>query len=116
MSDHRSLPLTDISEDEKLFQDTVRSFADEKIRPLVSKMDQEAKMPRDLIDACFELGLMGIELPENYGGAGSTFFMYCACDGRRAPAFIVSTRCRRFGCTGPLMMPALWPPLVRQNV
>ena len=75
MSDHRSLPLTDLSEDEKLFQDTVKSFADEKIRPLVSKMDNEAKMPRDLIDACFELGLMGIELPENFGGAGSTFFM-----------------------------------------
>ena len=75
MSDHRSLPLTDLSEDEKLFQDTVKSFADEKIRPLVSRMDNEAKMPRDLIDACFELGLMGIELPENFGGAGSTFFM-----------------------------------------
>ena len=75
MADHRSLPLTDLSEDEKLFKETVRSFADEKIRPLVSTMDQEAKMPRDLIDACFELGLMGIELPESYGGAASTFFM-----------------------------------------
>ena len=75
MADHRSLPLTDLSEDEKLFQETVRSFADEKIRPLVSKMDQDAKMPRDLIDLCFELGLMGIELPESFGGAASTFFM-----------------------------------------
>ncbi len=75
MADYRSLPLTDLSEDEKLFQETVASFADERIRPLVSKMDQEAKMPRDLIDACFELGLMGIEIPENFGGAGSTFFM-----------------------------------------
>ena len=75
MSEHRSLPLTDLSEDEKLFQDTVRSFADEKIRPLVSKMDHDAKMPRDLIDACFELGLMGIEIPDSFGGAGSTFFM-----------------------------------------
>ena len=75
MADHRSLPLTDLSEDEKLFQETVKSFADEKIRPLVSKMDAEAKMPRDLIDACFELGLMGIEIPESFGGAGSTFFM-----------------------------------------
>jgi alkylation response protein AidB-like acyl-CoA dehydrogenase len=75
MADHRSLPLTDLSEDEKIFQDTVRAFADERIRPLVSKMDQEAKMPRDLVDACFDLGLMGIEIPENYGGAGSTFFM-----------------------------------------
>ncbi|MBP6702978.1 MAG: acyl-CoA dehydrogenase [Vicinamibacteria bacterium] len=75
MADHRSLPLTDLSEDEKLFQETVKSFADEKIRPLVSKMDAEAKMPRDLIDACFELGLMGIEIPESFGGAASTFFM-----------------------------------------
>jgi short/branched chain acyl-CoA dehydrogenase len=75
MSDQRSLPLTNLSEDEKLFQETVKSFADEKIRPLVSKMDQEAKMPRDLIDACFELGLMGIEIPDRFGGAGSTFFM-----------------------------------------
>jgi alkylation response protein AidB-like acyl-CoA dehydrogenase len=75
MAEHRSLPLTDLSEDEKLFQDTVRSFADEKIRPHVSKMDHDAKMPREIIDACFELGLMGIELPENYGGSASTFFM-----------------------------------------
>ena len=75
MADQRSLPLTDISEDEKLFKDTVRSFADEKIRPLVSQMDHDAKMPRDLIDACFDLGLMGIEIPENYGGSASTFFM-----------------------------------------
>jgi len=75
MADHRSLPLTDLSEDEKLFRDTVRSFAHEEIRPLVSQMDHDAKMPRDLIDACFELGLMGIEIPESFGGAGSTFFM-----------------------------------------
>jgi short/branched chain acyl-CoA dehydrogenase len=75
MADHRSLPLTDLSEDEKLFQETVRSFADEKIRPLVSQMDRDQAMPRDLIDACFELGLMGIEIPETFGGAASTFFM-----------------------------------------
>jgi len=75
MADHRSLPLTDLSEEEKLFRDTVRSFAHEEIRPLVSQMDHDAKMPRDLIDACFELGLMGIEIPESFGGAGSTFFM-----------------------------------------
>jgi alkylation response protein AidB-like acyl-CoA dehydrogenase len=75
MADNRSLPLTDLSEDEKLFQDTVRSFADERIRPLVSQMDRDQAMPRDLIDACFELGLMGIEIPETFGGAASTFFM-----------------------------------------
>jgi alkylation response protein AidB-like acyl-CoA dehydrogenase len=71
----RSLPLTDLSDDEKMFRDQVRQFAEERVRPLVSKMDHDAAMPRDLIDACFELGIMGIEIPEEYGGAGATFFM-----------------------------------------
>ncbi len=72
---HRSLPLTDLSEDEAMFRDQVRQFAEGEVRPLVSKMDAEAKMPRELIDACFELGIMGIEIPEKHGGAGATFFM-----------------------------------------
>ncbi len=72
---HRSLPLTDLSEDEAMFRDQVRQFAESEVRPLVSKMDTEAKMPRDLIDACFELGIMGVEIPESHGGAGATFFM-----------------------------------------
>ena len=71
----RRLPLTDLSEDERMFRDQVREFAEEKVRPLVSKMDAEAKMPRELIDACFELGIMGIEIPEKHSGAGATFFM-----------------------------------------
>jgi short-chain 2-methylacyl-CoA dehydrogenase len=71
----RSLPLTDLSEDEAMFRDQVRQFAEERIRPHVTKMDRDAAMPRDLIDACFELGIMGIEIPEQYGGAGATFFM-----------------------------------------
>ncbi len=71
----RSLPLTDLSEDERMFRDMVRQFAEERVRPLVSKMDQEAKIPREIIDACFELGIMGVEIPENHGGAGATFFM-----------------------------------------
>jgi alkylation response protein AidB-like acyl-CoA dehydrogenase len=75
MSDHRSLPLNDLSEDEKLFREQVRSFAEERVRPLVSKMDHEAKIPRELIDACFELGIMGIEIPDELGGAGASFFM-----------------------------------------
>ena len=69
------LPLTDLSEDEGMFREQVRQFAEEKVRPLVSKMDAEAKMPRELIDACFELGIMGIEIPEKHSGAGATFFM-----------------------------------------
>ncbi len=71
----RSLPLTDLSEDERLFRDQVRQFAEERIRPLVSKMDHEARIPRELIDQCFELGIMGIEIPEKHSGAGATFFM-----------------------------------------
>jgi butyryl-CoA dehydrogenase/short/branched chain acyl-CoA dehydrogenase len=72
---HRSLPLTDLSEDERTFRQVVREFAEEKVKPLVSKMDQEAKIPQPIIDACFELGIMGIEVPEKYGGAAATFFM-----------------------------------------
>ncbi len=71
----RRLPLTDLSEDEGMFRDQVRQFAEERVRPLVSKMDAEAKMPRELIDACFELGIMRIEIPEKHSGAGATFFM-----------------------------------------
>jgi hypothetical protein len=71
----RSLPLTDLSEDERMFRDQVRQFAEERVRPLVAKMDKEAEIPRSLIDACFELGIMGVEIPEQHGGAGATFFM-----------------------------------------
>src|SRR5437762_9140671 len=71
----RSLPLTDLSEEEAMFRAAVRDFAEERVRPLVRRMDEEAKIPRDLVDACFELGVMGIEIPESHGGAGATFFM-----------------------------------------
>jgi alkylation response protein AidB-like acyl-CoA dehydrogenase len=71
----RSLPLTDLSEDERMFQDAVKGFAAERVRPLVHRMDEEAAIPRDLIDECFELGVMGVEIPEQHGGAGATFFM-----------------------------------------
>ena len=67
-------PLTLLSDDEQMFQQSVRDFAIEKIRPLVHRMDHDAKMDSDLIKSFFELGIMGIEVPEQYGGAGSTFF------------------------------------------
>jgi short/branched chain acyl-CoA dehydrogenase len=67
-------PLTTLSEDEQMFQQSVREFAIERIRPLVHDMDRDAKMSPDLIKSFFELGIMGIEVPEQYGGAGSTFF------------------------------------------
>ena len=71
----RSLPLTTLNEEEQLFQDLVRGFAAEKVKPLVMEMDRAAKLPRELIDQLFALGVMGIEIPTIYGGAGSTFFM-----------------------------------------
>jgi short/branched chain acyl-CoA dehydrogenase len=75
MSEYRSLPLTDLDADEQDFRAAVRGFAEERVRPLVRKMDEESRIPRELIDACFELGLMGIEIPDQYGGSGATFFM-----------------------------------------
>ena len=67
-------PLTVLSEDERLFRDSVYAFADREVRPLVREMDEHAKIPRDLIRKLFDLGVMGIEIPEAYGGGGATFF------------------------------------------
>ena len=67
-------PLSRLSEDERLFRDSVLEFAGREIRPLVRQMDEEGRMPRTLIDRLFELGVMGIEIPERHGGAGARFF------------------------------------------
>jgi alkylation response protein AidB-like acyl-CoA dehydrogenase len=67
-------PLTVLAEDEQLLRDSVLEFADQRVRPLVRDMDEHAKMPRDLIDDLFGLGVMGIEVPEAFGGAGARFF------------------------------------------
>src|SRR5438067_3534417 len=67
-------PLTVLSEEGQMFQQSVRDFAIEKIRPLVHQMDHDAAMSKDLISNFFELGIMGIEVPDQWGGAGSTFF------------------------------------------
>jgi alkylation response protein AidB-like acyl-CoA dehydrogenase len=66
--------LTVLAEDEGLFRDSVREFAQAQIRPLVREMDEQAKIPRVLIDRLFDLGVMAIEIPETYGGAGASFF------------------------------------------
>jgi alkylation response protein AidB-like acyl-CoA dehydrogenase len=71
----RSLPLTDLSPEERGFRHLVRDFAEAKVRPIVHEMDENEAFPRDLIDSCFELGLMGVEIPEEHGGAAATFFM-----------------------------------------
>jgi alkylation response protein AidB-like acyl-CoA dehydrogenase len=68
------LPLTLLAEDEQLFYDTVLDFARQEVGPLVREMDDQAQIPRALIDRLFELGVMGIEIPERYGGSGATFF------------------------------------------
>ena len=70
----RASPLTTLAEDEQLFRDSVYEFADREIRPRVREMDEQAHIPRTLVDRLFELGVMGIEVPEAFGGAGATFF------------------------------------------
>ncbi len=67
-------PLTALSEDERLFRQSVYEFADREIRPAVRDMDEQAAMPRKLIDGLFTLGVMGIETPEELGGSGASFF------------------------------------------
>ena len=67
--------LTVLSEEEKMFQDTVRKFARERIGPHVREMDEAGIFRKDLLHEMFELGLMGIEIPEEYGGQGGNFFL-----------------------------------------
>src|SRR5580704_17208709 len=75
MSQHTGpMALTKLGEDERMFRDTVRQFAVEQIGPLVRGMDEAQQMDAGLIKKLFGLGLMGIEVPEQYGGAAGTFF------------------------------------------
>src|SRR5207302_2202191 len=67
-------PLTSLTEDEVLFRDNVRQFAEEKVRPLAKEMDEKGVFDHALIQQFFQLGLMAIEVPEQYGGAGGKFF------------------------------------------
>jgi len=67
-------PLTLLSEDEQILRDSVREFANAQVRPLVREMDEHAKIPKSLVTQLFDLGVMGIEIPESYGGSGGTFF------------------------------------------
>jgi len=69
-----SPPLTVLSEDELILRDSVREFAEAQVRPLVREMDDHAKIPRTLVDKLFDLGVMGIEIPESLGGSGGRFF------------------------------------------
>ncbi len=67
-------PLTSLTDDELLFRDNVRQFAEEKLRPLVREMDEKQAFDHALIEQFFQLGLMGIEIPEQYGGGAGSFF------------------------------------------
>jgi len=67
-------PLTELNEDERMFRETVRRFAAEQIGPLVRRMDEEQHIDAGLLEKLFELGLMGVSIPEEFGGAGGTFF------------------------------------------
>src|SRR5215203_3553235 len=66
--------LTRLAEDEAIFRDSVYEFADKEIRPLARAMDEQAKFSPELIKKLFELGVMSVEVPDSFGGAGGTFF------------------------------------------
>ena len=68
-------PLTTLSDEERMFRDVVRRFARERIGPHVRAMDEAAVFRKDLLGEMFELGLMGVEIPEEFGGQGGSFFL-----------------------------------------
>src|SRR3712207_4954924 len=68
-------PLTVLSDDEAMFRDAVAAFADAEVRPRVQAMEREGKLDPALVRAAFEMGLMGIEVPEQYGGSGGSLLM-----------------------------------------
>ena len=70
-------PLTTLREEEILFRAAVRDFAEDTIAPLTASMDEKGSLEPTLLPKLFDLGLMGIEIPEAYGGPGGSFFMSC---------------------------------------
>jgi len=75
MPDLVTPPLTKLSEEEELFRDTVRDFAEREVRPRVAAMERASTVDPRLLAKCFELGLMGIDIPESHGGAGGSLLM-----------------------------------------
>ena len=70
------------TEEQKMIRDMVRDFAESEIRPRLQEIDYEGKFPRDLVCKMGELGLMGLSIPEEYGGAGAdAIFESVGCDG-----------------------------------
>ena len=68
-------PLTSMTDEESLFRQSVREFAEQQVRPLAAEMDEIGKFSPDLLKQLFDLGLMGVAIPEEYGGQGGSFFM-----------------------------------------
>src|SRR6185503_18854200 len=68
-------PLTILSDDENLFREAVAGFAEEEVRPRVQQMESDGKIDPVLIRKFFEMGLMGIEVSEEHGGAGGSLMM-----------------------------------------
>ncbi|AKT42199.1 acyl-CoA dehydrogenase [Chondromyces crocatus] len=66
--------LTQLSEEERFFRDSVLDFARKRVAPRVHAMDEAGAMDKEIVPPLFELGLMGVEIPEAYGGAGASFF------------------------------------------
>jgi alkylation response protein AidB-like acyl-CoA dehydrogenase len=75
MTDQLIAPLTQLTEDEQMLKDAAADFAQASIKPLVEEMDEKAKLDPDLVKQFFEMGLMGIDVPEQYSGGGGTFMM-----------------------------------------
>jgi len=74
-TENKIAPLTQLTEDEQMLRDAAAEFADTMIKPKVHEMDEAAKLDEDLIKQFFEMGFMGIEIPEEYQGGGGSFFM-----------------------------------------
>jgi butyryl-CoA dehydrogenase/short/branched chain acyl-CoA dehydrogenase len=74
ISESAPRPLTSLTDEELLFRQSIREFAEQQVRPLASEMDEKGKFAPELIQQFFDLGLMGIEVPEEYGGQGGNFF------------------------------------------
>jgi alkylation response protein AidB-like acyl-CoA dehydrogenase len=68
-------PLTALADDEAMFRDAVAAFAEAEVRPRVRAMERDGKLDRSLIRAAFDMGIMGIEVPEQYGGSGGSLLM-----------------------------------------
>src|SRR5436853_6839124 len=74
LAESSARPLTSLSEDEQMFRDSVREFAEGEIRKRVEEMEEQAHLDPSLLKQCFDLGLMGIETPEEFGSAGGSYF------------------------------------------